>query len=207
MRNLIIILVLPIAISLHAQVENKSPKNVRLGFGWTVGMNFLDKAQAETYGISNTGMTWIDCYIRLNIIKYINLDGGLAVSHFKDELPFTQSVAFVSGPLQGLPSNAKSKIVSGGFYYSLGTVVPIVKRVKIIGKFGNWNYSATRMITNCTDCNKVELGTTAGLFVEGGLAYAAEESGKNTGQFYVVYRHYLDGDFVGMVGIGFTVLF
>ncbi|MEQ8423792.1 MAG: hypothetical protein RIA63_03720, partial [Cyclobacteriaceae bacterium] len=192
---------------LHAQEEVERQKNARIGFGWTIAMNFLDKEKAENYGISNTGMTWIDCYLRLNLFKYVNLDGGLAVSKFNDELPFSQSVAFVSGPLQGLPSDAKSKIVSGGFYYALGTAVPVIKRINILGKVGKWNYSATRTITNCKDCNKVDLPTTAGTYVEGGLAYASKESKDGSGQVYLIYRHYLEGDFIGMVGVGFTLLF
>lgn len=207
MRNFIIILILSIAIPLQAQEKDENHKNVRLGFGWTIARNTLDKEKAEDYGISNSGMTWIDFYLRLNMFKYLNLDGGLAVSNFKDELPFTQSVAFVSGPLQGLPSDAKSKIVSGGFYYSIGTVVPVVEKFGLTGKVGKWNYSASRKITNCKDCNKVELGTAAGAYAEGGLVYIAEDSKDGLGHVYLVYRHYLEGDFTGMIGLGFTLLF
>ena len=180
---------------------------MRFGFGWTSAMNSLDAGKAETYGISERGMNWIDFYLRMNLFQYVNLDGGLAVSNFKDELPFSQSVEFVSGPLQGLPSNAKSKIVSGGFYYAVGTVVPVVKRINVTGKVGKWNFSATRKITNCTDCDKVKLGTEAGAYAEGGLVYAFEDSKDGLGHVYLVYRHYLSGDFVGMMGIGFTLLF
>ncbi len=207
MRTLFLLLTLIIWLPSLAQEEGtKDNRNFRFGFGMNISADFLDPARAEDYGIAKTGMTWIDMYIRFNILKYVNIDGGLAVSNFKDKMPFTEAVVFTQGSLSGLPSEAKSSIVSGGFYYSIGTSVTIAKKFSLIGEVGQWNFSASRKITQCSDCSKTELGTTAGPYAQVGIGLPQQED-SITGEFYVTYTQFFSDDFRWAVGIGFTLLY
>lgn len=193
-------------VVLYGQEAEEENRKLRVGFGMNIYADFLVPEQAEIYGLSKVGMTWIDMNIRLNVLKYINIDGGFSVSNFKDKLPFTEAVTFTSGTLAGLPSEAESSIVSGSFYYAIGTMVPVTEKIGVIAAAGKRNYSATRKISLCSDCNRVELATAAGPYVQGGVALLQTED-KIDGQFHLLYTKYFSDDFDWSVGIGFVLLY
>ncbi len=202
MKTFIFIGCLLISATALAQSEEGPEKKVAFGFGINMGLDMVDPLVTSTEGISDNGFTWLDMSIRMNVMKYFNANAGFTLSRFKDKLPFTQAVTFSSGSLSGLPSNSKSRIVAGGFYYSLGVSVPIKSQLHWMGAFGSRSFSATRKITSCTDCNEVDLNVESGNYLQTGLALIKADD--ITTEVHLLYSHYLGGDFQNTITLGIT---
>ena len=176
--------------------ENSDIKKITFGLGYNISLESLDDNFAEFYGVSSVGYTWIDMCGKMNFLKYFNIDLGFSISHFKDELPFSQAVVFTSGTFSGLSSNEESKIVSGSIYYSLGFRVPLISKINLIGSYGRRGFSASRTISFCDDCKKTKLNITAGNYLKTGLSWLTlKNNGIPISQFNLLYTHYFDSSF------------
>ncbi len=207
MKNLIVFIFLFSSTGLLAQdIENAGFKNVHFGFGMALNLESLDKEVAKEVGVASTGFTLIDFRGRLSLFKYVTLDLGMSVSQFKDKLPFEEAVIYTSGQLSGLPTTAKSEIVSGSLYYSIGGRVPLTDRLYLNANVGERRYSASRKIPECTDCNKTEIDLKAGSYLRGGLSWMTFEE-TTVGELDLLYTYYFDKEFISSISLGLFVYF
>lgn len=207
MKNLIVFIFLFYSTALLAQ-EKEIPgfKNVQFGFGMALNLESLDKAVAEEVGLSSTGLSLIDFRGRLSLFKYVTVDLGMSVSQFKDKLPFEEAVIFTSGQLSGLPTTAKSEIVSGSFYYAIGGRAPLTERLYLNANVGKRNFSASRKIPECSNCNKTEIDLEAGSYLRGGLSWMTFEE-TMVGELDLLYTYYFDKEFLSTITLGFFINF
>lgn len=209
MKNVLVLFFLFINISLLAQAQKgTNSKKVTLGFGMSLGLENIDEVIAEDIGISSYGSTLLDFRGRINLFKYVNLDAGLTISQFKDKLPYTEALVYTSGQLSGLPTSGKSEIISGGHYYSLGGRIPLTSQFNINAAIGKRRFSASRDITNCTNCKKTDIEIDAGNYVRTGLSWLSFGDDENAqGEVDLLYTHYFDKSFQYTITLGFLVYF
>jgi len=168
-------------------------------FGLDAGKVEIDPVTAKREGIGAKGKSWIRLMGGARIAKYVVTEVGFGIIDTPDENPFTRTV---TGGIIDFPRSAESEIVAGETFYSVGAFVPIIDSLQLEAAIGKSNFSATRKITNCSNCTgKTELNVKGGQFVQARLRFGSNKRGA----WYLAYRKYNDGDLNRSMLIGFTV--
>ena len=204
MRQSLIVLLSCLFLINSSYGQNASERPVRFGFGMNADIEFLDQDLANDQKIAATGLSYVDLHLRINAMKYINIDGGITISHFKDKMSLAEAVTFTGGTLSGLPSEAGPVVSAMGFYYSLGALIPIHPKLGIVAAAGNRHFTAKRKVSNCNDCEKTELDINAGFYLQGGIALLPLSEDTLSGQVRFLFTHYFEEAFKYSIGVGFT---
>jgi hypothetical protein len=211
MKTKLIILQLIIGINLFGQTykNNVDFKKVTFGLGFHFSLESMDKVIMEKEGISDIGITYFEPFLTMNFLRYLNLNTGLSLSYFKDNMPFQQAVLIsYSGLFSNLPGDAKSKLTTTGYYYSVGSRVPIISGLNIVGNFGRRNLTFTRAIKHCDNCNEQRLYSKSN-YIQAGFSWVGiEDKGEELmGQIDLLYSQYLNSANNYSISIGFNGYF
>ena len=185
-----------LAICLAANPARAQTAVRPVGFGFDLGVvrSTFDHATTSTQGIGSS--LGVDLAGDVSYRRLLHLALGVAAEFPSDNNSFHQTVV-VTDASGSHTENAKSSIEAYAGRIAIGVATPAIAvggwRPSLGIDAGAGGYSASRTITNCSNCSSVDLAVSGGRFIEPRLVMYFGGEGARDGRVTLAYRSYVSG--------------